>query len=189
MQPTMASPSSAAQGPALLGATARDVARHDPELGRELVLCHRKKPTLAYPVAGLVLGAMTVLLMLALALDSGSATGSDFAFLSVVAAIFAGSGAGLLWYRRRVIALRQLLRVCERGVVREDVHGRHVLVRFADVTKIEDMAIASPLNPIYMVTLRGASRWRTVISSQRFDNVDAQLTATLRALAPATGRN
>ena len=51
------------------------------------------------------------------------------------------------------------------------------------------MTIASPLNPIYMVTLRGASRRRTVISSQRYANVDARLTETLRALAPATGRN
>lgn len=186
MQPTMASPSPAPPG---LTAPTRDAGHLDPELGRDLILCHRRKPTLVYPVAGLVLGGMTVLLMMALALDAGSATGSDFAFLAGVAAIFGISGAGLLWYRRRTIALRQLLRICERGVVREDVAGRRVLVRFTEVTTIEDMTIASPLNPIYMVTLRGASRRRTVISSQRYANVDARLTETLRALAPATGRN
>jgi hypothetical protein len=186
MQPTMASP---AAPPVPVPVPARaDSGRRDAELGRELVLCHRRKPKLVWPVASLVLGGMTALLMLALALDSTSTTGSDYAFLAVLVGIFAGTGAILSWYRRRIIGLRQVIRICERGIVRDDIRGRRVLMRFADVTKIDHAAIVSPLMSMYMVTLRGTKRLRTVLSSQRYDNVDPSLTEMLRALAPAAGR-
>ena len=118
------------------------VATEDLALGREVLQCHRRGPAKVFPIAGFVLAALTVIFMGLLALDSGSATGSDFVVLGVIAAIFGGSGAAIQAYRGHVQGLRQVLRVHEHGIVRDDRRGRTVVVRFADVTKVE----ASVLN-------------------------------------------
>lgn len=159
----------------------------DEALGREVLLCHRKGPAKVFAIAGFALAAITVIFMGLLALDSGAATGSDFIFLGVIAAIFGATGMAFHAYRQHVDRLRQVLRVHERGVVREDRRGRTVLVHFAEVSKVDASVLNTVIMSTLIVSLRTRKRLRTVFSSQRYDGVNDHFLATVRELVVRAG--
>jgi hypothetical protein len=169
------------QGREVLHARAMNVASApSPNLGRELRMCPRRLPRIAWPIASLVLGALAAALLVMLIADGKQKT-DDLVFVGVLVGVFAITGVLLLWFRRRVIARRRVIRIFERGVVREDTRSRQEM-QFADVVKLEASVMVTVFNRMHIIRLRTNDRRRFLIQSIWFDNVDDQLVDQLSQL-------
>jgi hypothetical protein len=148
------------------------------DLGRELVVCPRRRPGLVFGVASLVLGIAATVLLVGL-LAEGKTRAGDLAFVGVLVAIFLGLGAVLLALRRRTIARREIIHIHEHGIVREDCRSRREW-RFADIARLQARIVNSGYGRMYAIALRPRSGRPTKILSLWFDNVDDALIALLQ---------
>lgn len=129
--------------------------------------------------ASLLLGAAFAALAVALHTGSGTSSGSDRIFVSVLAGTFLAFGALLLVLGQRKRRQALVFRNCEQGVARETSTTRLEL-RFSEVAKILVRALRINHGPVgYTIRLVARDGTTLELPSHSIDNVDESLVALL----------
>lgn len=147
-------------------------------LGEEIRMCPHKPPGTVAAVILITFGAALGLLLLAVSLDSAASSNGDLVFLAVLSLSCLAPGTLLLWRRRRKRREGLVVRIFERGVVRETASARQELA-FADTAEVR----AGPApDGRYVAALLARDGTRLELDSEALDNVDATLPVLLEKL-------